>query len=963
LLSAFPQFSRKPRPWICALAALCLCAPVSRAQRYSFRPITEGLGDLNVNCIAQDRTGYLWVGTENGLYRYDGLQFRQFGTAEGIRARTIQNLFVGSDGTLWVGTAAGVYFERRDGSFAEVQPPAPVDAFSLRVGSAFTALAPDRLAMADRSGAFLLRRVEADQWIAEPMHLQGEKIWSVLDGTKGDLWYGCDRDLCHLANGATTHLRAALGLPDDQWLHLLRSRDGHIWLRGLAHLGELDPVANRFAPHDLPGPTNQVPYLALEEDQQGRIVATQGQNFGIRQGDHWRMVTARNGLSSHDLSALFVDREGSIWAGMVGHGLLRWLGQGRWEAYTAAEGLSNDIVWASLRDSAGRLWIGTETGLDYLSAGTDAPQPWRAANIQTVRAISLAESDGVWMGSAAGALVRIDEKTLAGTEWKTPEVYRILADGNHRLWVATTGGLYVVNTSAADRTPRLVNDAAIAEVHQRFTDLCLDGSGDLWAASDHGLFRLNASGWKRIDPGLAGVNPFLIAADSQGNLWATGTSPGIVRLRIAGDRVMEAAHIGRPPLLSDQVVALMVDRRGWLWAGQDAGVNVFDGRAWRSFTQDDGLIWNDIDANGLSEDKDGSIWIGTSGGLSHLIDPQAGPVGPPQPPVLSDVRLGSFPVENGSRIPWSANPLAISIAALNFRNALHIRIRYRLVGLESDWIETTERIVRYPQLNPGRYRFEAETVDVGTGAASAVTAISFRLAPRWWQSESLPLGVALLAGIIVVLVVRWRVLLLQRQTQQLEQAVHRRTLDLEREKIELLNARDQLRHFAEHDGLTGLWNHRIILERLRSEIDRSTREGSPIGVILADIDHFKHINDTFGHQAGDQVLKEIGDIFVRSVRSYDWVGRYGGEEFLLILPGSGFIAARNRAEHLRVAVQAMRVRHGSGFIPVTASFGVASGFPTGYETMIQAADSALYHAKDNGRNCVMATEVHPPQAS
>ncbi|MGB6691313.1 MAG: diguanylate cyclase [Terracidiphilus sp.] len=946
----------------CGLAALCLLAPRSLAQRYSFRATTEGLGDLNVNCIAQDRTGYLWVGTENGLYRYDGQQFRRFGTAEGIRARTIQSIYVGLDGTLWVGTTNSVYFEQQDGNFAEVHPPAPVDAFSMRVGTVFAALAPDRVAMVDRGGAFLLRRAALNQWVAEPMHLEGKKIWSVLSGKDGALWYGCDEDLCRLAGGVTTHLRAALDLPQDTWMHLLQARDGHIWLRGLVHLGELDPAAKRFALHELPGRADSVPYLALAENRDGRVVATQGPAFGLWNNGQWRMVTARNGLSRHDLSALFVDREGSIWLGLIGHGLMRWLGQGQWEAFTAAESLSDDIVWASLRDENGRLWIGTESGLDYLTAGSNTLVTWQAPGIETARAIALTESDGIWMGSAAGGLVRIDTKTLAGTQWKTPEVYRVLADGNHRVWVATTGGLYVVDTQARDRTPHLVEDPAIANPRQRFTDLCLDGGGRLFAASDNGLYRLDGSGWRRIDPGLSGVNPFLIAAGRQGNLWATATSPGILRLRIAGDRVVEAEHIVRPQLLSEQVVALLVDRRGWLWAGQDAGLTVFDGRSWRSFTQDDGLIWNDIDANGLSEDKDGSIWVGTSGGISHFIDPAAAPAGPPPAPVFSEAKFGDSTLENAARIPWSASPLAISMAALSFHDGPHIRFRYRLVGLESNWVETLERNVRYAQLDPGAYRFEAETVDAETGAASAIEAMSFRITPRWWQREVLPLGFSLIAGIGVVLVVRWRVLLLQRQKRQLELAVQRRTQDLEREKLELLNAREQLRHFAEHDGLTGLWNHRIILDRLRNEIDRSQREGTPIGVILADLDHFKRINDTFGHQAGDQVLKEIGDIFVRSVRSYDWVGRYGGEEFLLILPGSGFMAARNRAEQLRLAVEALRVRHEGHSIPVTASFGVASGFPANFEIMVQAADGALYRAKKNGRNCVMASEVQPAEA-
>jgi diguanylate cyclase (GGDEF)-like protein len=93
------------------------------------------------------------------------------------------------------------------------------------------------------------------------------------------------------------------------------------------------------------------------------------------------------------------------------------------------------------------------------------------------------------------------------------------------------------------------------------------------------------------------------------------------------------------------------------------------------------------------------------------------------------------------------------------------------------------------------------------------------------------------------------------------------------------------------------------------------------------------------------------------VRSYDWVGRYGGEEFLLILPGSDFEAARARAEHMRATVEASRFGEGDKTFSVTASFGVAAGYPTNYEEMIQIADAALYRAKNAGRNCVMATEI------
>jgi diguanylate cyclase (GGDEF)-like protein len=183
---------------------------------------------------------------------------------------------------------------------------------------------------------------------------------------------------------------------------------------------------------------------------------------------------------------------------------------------------------------------------------------------------------------------------------------------------------------------------------------------------------------------------------------------------------------------------------------------------------------------------------------------------------------------------------------------------------------------------------------------------------------------------------------------------------LERERGELLHTREQMRHFAEHDDLTGLWNHRIIMDRLAGEVDRAQREGTQLSVILADVDHFKNVNDRFGHPTGDLVLREVSAIFVRSVRTYDWVGRYGGEEFLIILPGSDFGTACLRAEELRAAVEAAVIADGERRLQITSSFGVASGFPAdhGADAVVRVVDAALYEAKRCGRNRVIATDMN-----
>jgi diguanylate cyclase (GGDEF)-like protein len=170
----------------------------------------------------------------------------------------------------------------------------------------------------------------------------------------------------------------------------------------------------------------------------------------------------------------------------------------------------------------------------------------------------------------------------------------------------------------------------------------------------------------------------------------------------------------------------------------------------------------------------------------------------------------------------------------------------------------------------------------------------------------------------------------------------------------LLQAQEQLRHDATHDRLTGLWNRGMIVDELERELTRAKREKHPLTIMIGDVDHFKSINDTYGHAAGDEVLKETARRMSSVRRSYDSIGRYGGEEFLLILPGCDLQQAAPIAERVRAMVAAEPVPIGSVKWPVTVSIGIASRtdtLPDG-TALIAAADEALYRAKAKGRNRV-----------
>jgi two-component system, cell cycle response regulator len=181
----------------------------------------------------------------------------------------------------------------------------------------------------------------------------------------------------------------------------------------------------------------------------------------------------------------------------------------------------------------------------------------------------------------------------------------------------------------------------------------------------------------------------------------------------------------------------------------------------------------------------------------------------------------------------------------------------------------------------------------------------------------------------------------------------------------LNTAEERVNAHHTQDSLTGLWNRETIMEALRKEMDRARRTSTSLSIVMADLDHFKRVNDTYGHLGGDAVLREAAERMRSTLRPYDGIGRYGGEEFLIILPGCDENDAGKLADRVRQKINGVAVTTSEGLIWISISMGVASraeAYDTKAEGLIRAADQALYKAKGNGRNQTwVATDSGPVQ--
>jgi len=477
----------------------------------------------------------------------------------------------------------------------------------------------------------------------------------------------------------------------------------------------------------------------------------------------------------------------------------------------------------------------------------------------------------------------------------------------------------------------------------RIYDMAEDSLGRLWVAGSAGLFRKEKDRWALFqakDP--AGITTVFgsVAATPDGSVW--GTSDGKGLLRATSSAFERREWIQAEIVAHTSAYFVRTDARGWIWLGTDQGVTVFDGHLWRRVDQEDGLVWNDTQVYGFLADSDGSVWIGTSAGLTHIRDPKYLMSAPRLLELdLARAQLGVESLEVGKKtvLPWRSDAaFDVHLSSHSFSRSAQTEFRYRLIGLSSNWFGSRSPEIHVPALNAGAYRLEVMAVDAPHARMSRTVSLTFEILPPWWRTLTFRVAVVILSLMLVSLAWRRQILKLRARRRALEAEFRERQALLER---------------ATRDALTGLWNRATILDALAREMNQAQRSGRALAVGLIDVDHFKLINDNHGHLSGDEVLRTLARRLTAQMRQGDWLGRYGGEEFMMVLPGWERAEVEAAAERLRKCVADEPFVVNGQPLTVTISIGVAQcAAVDDPDHIIARADAALYDAKRSGRNRV-----------
>lgn len=972
---------------IAVLAALFLAGSafaldpnrVLTQSRLSVWTSESGLPQNTVDAIVQTRDGYLWMGTEEGLVRFDGVRFvvsdRQ--NAPALRSSFVSSVFEAPDGTLWIGTYGGGLARLRNGRI-EAFHPELLGSDRIRE---MLATADGALFVATAGGGLLRIDGEKVTRLTTRNGLPSDRIWALEGDGEGGFWVATHGGGVVRWRDSRVQQRLTMreGLPSDLARALLRDGDGTLWVGtdggGLAAWRGGSIVRILTTRDGLP--SNHV--RSLQRDRDGSLwIGTDG-GLARWRGARADVLGVAEGFPSPIVRALTEDREGSLWVGTTG-GLVR-LSDTRFLSFTRKEGLPVDGIRAILEDRGGRIWLGTEGGglckvfplpVQCLTTTDGLPH-------DTVYALAESSDGSLWVGTDGGGVVRFrDGKFVERIDAQSSglpnnRVRAIVENADGGLWISTTAGLALVREGRASRVKELEDRQLrpLLALPDRSLLVGTDGAG-LWRVSGQGAATQVAEARR----GLESDRVFSLALDTGRGVWIGTSGGGLARLDLSNGSVRS---ITRRDGLYDDVVFQVVDSGSDLWLTSNRGLYrvardqvlaAMQGKAHdlsgTVYGTADGMPSGECNAAfpAAIRARDGRLWIATARGVA-VIDSLARTRNTVPPPVhVEDVLIDGSPAgANGRlRVPPGTQRLDLRYTALGLRAPERVTFRYLLEGYDRDWVKAgTNRVAHYTKLAPGNYTFRVMATNEDGVPSNGEARFGVTVDPRWFETWwARLLAIALIAAAVWG-AMRLRLAALRaRKNEELARAyedVRRIAAELEDTNRQLAVTNVRFRALSYVDGLTGVANRRRFDEALEEACAMAGEQGEPVSLVLIDLDHFKRLNDSQGHQDGDEALRSVAALLAERTETRGGLAaRFGGEEFAWLLPGVALDAAQSEAETFRKMVRDAAIRHdGVEGGVVTASLGVSSNVGMTAVTplsLVAAADAALYRAKSGGRDRV-----------
>ncbi|WP_111978607.1 ligand-binding sensor domain-containing diguanylate cyclase [Algibacillus agarilyticus] len=966
---------------------------ITRYDGYNFRTFQTST-DIKISavrCIWIAPDGLIWLGTQNdGLYAFNPVseKFEHF-PHHNRAAKTFKNNYIRSitgdgKGGLWVGTSQGLdHLDPKTKKYRHFFP---------KKGQTHSS--------------------------------QGRKVQSLLLDNKNQLWVGTLNGL-RVLNTENFTWRTIAGYKEDltdksrlEVRSIVQDKDDNIWIgtsrHGVAWIKpnsdalnwvELDPLYDnddiKAWITDIALPNDDEVWLATTT--QGIYIIDRLTANVIKQIKH--DVSVPTSINSDNIDALHVDHSGLVWIGSWGGGLNTYN-----PLNSAVRNIHHSLIYpfvlhhadvnAILELNNGDILFGNRgNGIDVFQQSGQTYPNFRPTHGQeyrfgdaTVLALSQTADDTLWIGTMHAGLYRYNIQTNQQKHYTRADgliqehIRTFFIDQDNALWLGTDGGLNRYNA----RTDTLESFFFAKTQHETFNlsvnAINQTADGTLWVGTFNGLFAMPKGQNELIQithqpnklDSLSNnsVGGLLVTSDNA--LWVA-TASSLDRLLNWDGKQASFESISRRVRRPNQTLGenLLEDEQGFIWT-EDMIINP---KTWsvRELTRADGIELGNPWWGSYTKLRDGTLVYGGSKGVAlikpeHFTEWRFTPT-----PQLSALFINNQAqaIANKEKVLLEPNTQSFSVefTALDYSSPHIIKYAYKLEGYDTNWININakHRKITYTNLAPGMYTLQIRATNrIGKWSPSTLR-LNVEQKPNWYQlawvkATFFITTISVIYGLFLI-----RISALQNRKRQLAAVIKERTLELEQKNNELEQALHALEQRSVTDQLTNTYNRHFVPLNLPNEIAKiqshylatfnkhPLKQQPRIGFMLIDADHFKNINDTYGHQTGDQVLQDFARIIQEQCRAIDWVIRWGGEEFLVICRDISDEEIEKQAEKIRLAIADFQFGSQKKYrVAVSCSIGLAF-YPFSlsdprsltWEQTLNIADLALYHAKNKGRNnCV-----------
>ena len=723
----------------------------------------NGLPQNTVQAVAQTPDGYIWIGTQEGLARFDGVKFDIFDkqNTPALKSNDIRCLLAAHDGALWIATSFGLV-RRQNGQFATLTTNEGLPDNSIakviedRAGRIWIATTGALAVygngtfktLANRAGIQALAALDDGSVIVAttagietfkndaiaspgtPNALPPNNVTALEVDQNGGAWYGTTDGVWEVRAGKTIVYSTSAGLPNGRVTCVHTDRKGTTWIgtsSGLARLrnGQIET----FTTAD--GLSSNL-VLSIFEDREDSIwIGTEGGGLDLFKNRKFTTLTTQDGLASDLVKAIYQDREGGVWIGTNGGGLTL-LKNGHATNFTTRDGLASDVVLSLAGDDAGSLWIGTPDGLNLFKGGKFRTYTFAdGLSNDLVRSVYVDRRGNLWVGTRAGLnLFRDNQFQIYTTKdgLANDFIGALFEDSTGNLWIGTLGGL----SKFADGkfTTFTTGDGLSSNT---ITCLFEGAAGDLWIGTNGGGLNLLHEG-KFVSvtsrDGLPDDVIYRILEDGENRLWFS-SNKGVFRL---GESDLN-------DLIAKRISALNPALYGTA----------------------DGMLTRECSGGGHPaawKMSDGKLWFATIKGVA-TVDPDHLTINSLAPPlVIEQIKVDDqvVPLQTNASVMAGSTRFDFYYTAPSFIAPENVHFKYKLEGFDPDWIDGgNRRVAYYTNLRPGNYKFRVMAANNDGVWNEQGAAFAFYLQPHFYQTYWFYAVLVFLAGAIVWQLYRMRV--------------------------------------------------------------------------------------------------------------------------------------------------------------------------------------------------------------